>query len=911
MGSGDGSVQGLSTLLNNGPNNARFNLVLVAEGFQASEQGAFNTLCDSVVAAIKAEPWYGVLGSAINVHRLNVASNESGADDPVTCGDGSTGSGATKATYFDATFCSGDEVRRCLNVDGTLVMSTVDTQLSAWHSAAVLVNTTEYGGCSGGKYFATSVGSDVTQIVLHELGHSAFRLGDEYSTLAGCGSGEVGHDNPPAGSMEPGYPNVTLVNNLDDLKWAAFVQPQVPIPTMLNPDCSDCDDSPNVLDDDLEIGLFEGANYFHCGCFRPAYNCRMRDKAQPFCRVCLEAANDRLSDFMTPSPHLEVVTDDASHVLEYGNVASGLTLYRKIEVRNVRTAWPGDLHVTLSPIVGPFAYTPGTSMSFTLPAPVLEPFTFRPVFVAYTAPSVATEAFGSFHVDADDPTNPEVSLQLHAHSVMPNPVDAVLVIDHSGSMSEPTGVPGRSKRDLAIDAGNLFVSLLRDTDQIGVVRFSDKSDSTDVLLNMTTAGPAMTGAGRVAATSALSPNNLAPSGSTSIGAGLENGSAVLDHAAAAARALVVLTDGIQNTNPDISTGRAAVTGKTPKQRVFSVGLGLNQLENSLVELASVTNGVAQVTGELSGWREFLLQKLYVQILSDIADEAFVHDPRSVVLPGQRQATDINIGETDAAVDFIIVTRAGASPQGALEVWLEAPDHAIVRPQDVPSLLNFQWVQGVDHGYFRVQLPAFPGRPQAHVGRWRVWVRSRDRQLTRGTVAEYGNPAGAIWYSVMAKARSNFLLNGKLTQSAYGPGSPMAITLEPTLYGQPITLDQPPRVVVVRPDDVFRNVTAMQNSSGSYTADFTDTALVGPYSVMAQADHTTETGLRLSRYRQLTGLIYVPGVPGRPGEQNGGSGHHEGGGPTDKCCDTALRLVRDLENVLRDCCKAPATEHGVR
>ena len=100
----------------------------------------------------------------------------------------------------------------------------------------------------------------------------------------------------------------------------------------------------------------------------------------------------------------------------------------------------------------------------------------------------------------------------------------------------------------------------------------------------------------------------------------------------------MLTDGRQNTDPDIPDATATVSTKVPKQRVFAVGLGLNQLEDKLVQIASVTNGVAQITGDLVGYKEFLLQKLYVQILSDVSDEAFVKDPLGIVLPGQKRAT---------------------------------------------------------------------------------------------------------------------------------------------------------------------------------------------------------------------------------------------------------------------------------
>jgi IgA Peptidase M64 len=35
-----------------------------------------------------------------------------------------------------------------------------------------------------------------------------------------------------------------------------------------------------------ERGLFEGARYFHCGLYRPEFDCRMNHNTQPHCAVC-------------------------------------------------------------------------------------------------------------------------------------------------------------------------------------------------------------------------------------------------------------------------------------------------------------------------------------------------------------------------------------------------------------------------------------------------------------------------------------------------------------------------------------------------------------------------------------------------------------------------------------------------
>jgi hypothetical protein len=1001
MGSSDGAVLGLTTILNNGPNNQRFNIVLVAEGFQntTADQNAFNQRCQDVVDAFQDEPWFGagLLGS-INIHRLNVWSTDQGADSPAMCADGSTGSGAAPATFFDATYCSGG-IQRCLAANWTLVRSTVTASLPTWHAAAVIVNSTMRGGCASGNVFATALSADFLDVVMHELGHAAFGLADEYSTWQGCGSGETDRDNAP--SDEPGAPNITAVNTLGGLKWADLVLPTTPVPTMENPDCTECDLRPNVRPDDTEIGLFEGAGYYHCGYYRPAYVCKMRDSGEHFCRVCARAIFDKLDTFFAATPGLaasateldfgnvgvnasltvgldvvnvgtvpvtginvavsgtgfgatpvavgtlapgaqqtvdvtfgpvattgvrtgvltitssaptitvdlranactpvatmSVRTADGGNTLAFGDVARQLTMYRWFEVRNLRAGCVAPLMVNLQVPTGGFAYAPGTPMSFTVPAPTpTQAYTSKRVYVAFTSPATGGPDFtGSLMVTSGSPVS-VATLTLTARAVDPPPVDSVLVIDRSGSMSEPTGVPGKQKIDLAIQAADLYVGLLKDNDRIGLVRFNhNAANPGDVLQTLIAAGDETSGPGRVAIRGQLNTTNLAPTGATSIGGGTILGSTVLDAASATARAVLVLTDGIQNRAPDIPTARTTVAGKTPRQRVFAVGLGLNQLEDSLVQLASVTNGTAHITGELVADREFLLQKLYVQILSDVADEAFVEDPVEVIYPGMTRSTDVWIGEVDVAADFIVAYRLQTT-YPSLDTWLEAPDGTIIRPTDAGTTYpNVRLVFHEGHYYFRTQFPTFPDRPEAHIGRWRIWLENRAGRVD--TIRTHAlNTASAnvpFVYAPMAKARSNLLLRGYLIQSSYLPGSPIDVVLEPVLYGLPVDLDHPVEVRVVRPDGVASTLALAQDPSGQYRGTFTGTGQLGAYQFTAHVTATTPLGNIVTRYRSMTGIIFRPGGTGT-GQDGTGTG--DGGGTMGDECRRAMAMLDRLETLL--------------
>ena len=887
MGVNDGTVLGVTKILDQGADDTRMNIVLIAEGFKDSEQVKFNDLCDEFVTALQAEPWYPTVGGALNVHRLNVTSTDSGADDP-PCPDQSpdeAADGTFAATFFDASFCD-NNIHRALAPNWESVRNTLNLKLPGWHVGAVLVNTPKRGGSAHRPYhlFASGLGTHPdetwTDIAMHELGHAAFGLADEYNY------GEGDHADP----WEPIGSNVTATSSPAALAsakplWRNLITPEVPVPTMKSLDCTLEDDKqPNVLPSDSKIGLFEGANHYHCGNYRPAYRCRMRESLVPFCGVCIQAIATKLGTFITSTPRMEVVTANGSLLLDFGEVAVGLTLYRSFEVRNIRVGFPGTLRVTLSSPAGKFGYAPGTLGFFTLPAPVNEPFTSREGVVAYTAPaSGGPEFFGSLKVTtSDDPLTPSVTVDLHARAVPPKPVDSVLVFDRSGSMSEATGVPGQRKVDLAIAAGKLYASLLRDEDRIGIVRFNDSADDpSDVLLAMEVAGGA--GTGKVDADAALTAVNLNPSGTTSIGGGIILGSAVLDGGAAESRGLVVLTDGIQNAGPDIPAGSAVVASKHPAQRVFAVGLGLNQLEDSLVQIASVTNGIAQITGDIVGYKEFLLQKLFVQILTDVSDEAFVKDPLGIVPAGETRATPVFLGEVDITADFVVVFRPTSSYPKAIRAWLEAPDGTIVRPSDDGALTNFEYSSGSSHMLFRWQFPAFPDRPAAHVGRWLVWVENR---LRGGETRAASHAVEPFFYSVMCKARSDLRLSGRLTQATYTPGSGMTVTLEPTVYGQPIRLDADPSVSVVRPDGATKTL-KLDLEGDVYTGTFAETPLVGPYHLSVEVSAVSPGGNRVTRFRQFTGLIFHPGRGG-----GGGDGHD--------CREMAV-LLRRVAELAERCC----------
>ena len=288
MSTADGAVIGSTQIFGSAPRNRAFNIVLLAEGFTIAQQAGFDNACAQFLNAIRSTPPFDELSPAINVFRVNVSSTDSGADDPVAAG----GTGATVRTYFDATF-GGNNIRRLLICNSTTALQVAAAQIPEFTVVLVVVNSTIYGG-SGGGIGTYSLAAGATEIAIHELGHTAFGLADEYPYYAG--GNETGHDHHPAG--EPSEPNVTTNSDRNTLKWRWAVAPTTAIPTMSNPNCSQVDSRTSPVPAGT-VGLFEGSHYYHCGAFRPEYDCKMRALGIPFCRICRQVIWNRIGPLAT------------------------------------------------------------------------------------------------------------------------------------------------------------------------------------------------------------------------------------------------------------------------------------------------------------------------------------------------------------------------------------------------------------------------------------------------------------------------------------------------------------------------------------------------------------------------------------------------------------------------------------
>jgi hypothetical protein len=291
MSASDGSVVGTAKIVDHGPDSARWNLVIIGDGYQASELTQYHTDVQSCLMTLRTTPPFDELFFGINVHRIDVVSTDSGADDPIDPIDCAGGTGATPRTFFDATFCSvgpgGRRLDRLLTIDTALAKSVASAQVPLRHQVLCIVNSSKYGG-SGGDVPTFSTESQASEIGIHELGHSAFGLADEYG---GDGTGT------PAG--EPMQPNVTRDTNRATNKWRDLIAAMTPMPSKCAPNCATSTCVPPASPPAAgEVGTYEGAIYSNCNTYRPLLDCYMRTLRQPFCPVCTRVIRQTLQPFL-------------------------------------------------------------------------------------------------------------------------------------------------------------------------------------------------------------------------------------------------------------------------------------------------------------------------------------------------------------------------------------------------------------------------------------------------------------------------------------------------------------------------------------------------------------------------------------------------------------------------------------
>jgi hypothetical protein len=276
VSTGDLDVNGVVVVVDHGSLNERWGLTVLAEGFTRDELSRFRAAVDELVPFLQTIEPFASSWSAVSVVRVETISRESGLADV----------GVSHDTAFSAQPGLGS---RTLDVNWDLAEDAAELFAPGSAGILLLVNDTQVRGVATATVAVTTLQPAWLGVAVHELGHQAGGLADEYSY-----PGDRYH------GPEPGAANVTTTLQWPDLKWGHLVDAATLIPTLENPGCVPNEHWPSPVAPGV-VGIFEGCYEHCCGIARPEHDCLMRNfSADRFCRVCIEELSLRLSGYLPP-----------------------------------------------------------------------------------------------------------------------------------------------------------------------------------------------------------------------------------------------------------------------------------------------------------------------------------------------------------------------------------------------------------------------------------------------------------------------------------------------------------------------------------------------------------------------------------------------------------------------------------
>lgn len=244
----------VTAIQNTGPSASRFDMVIVGDGYTASQMGLLRQHAEAKWNENAATSPWNKYRQSVNVWLVNVVSNDSGVDnDPAQ--------GINRDTALDmGFFCGGTPHLLCLN---EAKAKSYAAQAPEADAIVAVGNSAKYGG-AGYPSLATVAGgnADSGRIAIHELGHSVGGLADEYYTPGTTYSG-----------TEPQEPNVTT--DPRGSKWASYLGQSTP--------------------DGGVIGVHQGGKYSERGIYRPSEDSLMRNIKKEFNLIGLDAMNRAIS----------------------------------------------------------------------------------------------------------------------------------------------------------------------------------------------------------------------------------------------------------------------------------------------------------------------------------------------------------------------------------------------------------------------------------------------------------------------------------------------------------------------------------------------------------------------------------------------------------------------------------------
>ena len=276
-----GNGNASAVICQGGPLDETIDIVVVSEGYDATEKAKFFRDAERVGTALFHHEPFASRRSKFSIRAVFAPSEESGVSVPRQGDWKLTVADSHFDTFYTDRYLTTSAQQKVYDLIGTVPFEHI----------VVLVNTGIYGG--GGIYNSlTIMNSDhptFVPVMVHEFGHAFGGLADEYAY------GDQVDTQYPA-DTEPWEPNITTMHDFAS-KWADMLPAGTPVPTPL--DDLDKQDVRRIWNTftkeqkellNLKLGVYEGAGYQLHGVYRPVQECRMRmNECEEFCPVCARA----------------------------------------------------------------------------------------------------------------------------------------------------------------------------------------------------------------------------------------------------------------------------------------------------------------------------------------------------------------------------------------------------------------------------------------------------------------------------------------------------------------------------------------------------------------------------------------------------------------------------------------------
>lgn len=514
------------------------------------------------------------------------------------------------------------------------------------------------------------------------------------------------------------------------------------------------------------------------------------------------AANSRLRDWLNPANDGVTVINGTEPpaatgpvlrlqetLLDYGDVETGFAFTKAIVAYN-----DGDANLVVSAQnADPMDVDLAQWSTNELATDAIIPPGSNPLVLRQTyEPGAEAMHTIIMNVTSNDSGQPSQSVTLTGIGTSPTPIDSVLVLDRSGSMSETAG--DRRKIDAMQSAVDLYTHLLRPEvgagtgDALGFVKYNA---SNSVYLDLKLLDASHLSVAETSLSNAAIGDNarLLPTGATGIGGAIETAASEFTVPNVRRPVMVVLTDGIENQDPRINNVIGPVQSANVDLQMYSIGVGANIEPNKLQAITNVSNGYHQVSDDLSGVSLFDLETFYFKIFANAADMDLIVDPTfgiNLLSPDSIIVDSAKVVSSDRHAVFLVLDDPALRSFYKLEL-LDPHGNVI----NLGSSVGGVPIHVQERGNYRIYRVVFPDLSQesTYVGYWRLQLTPQgnwSREEVKHALAESGidysewiNPfEGIVPIGYAAAVASNYRLRVQVSSTGPLPGA--EITLQGSL-----------------------------------------------------------------------------------------------------------------------------------